>query len=264
MTPLLILVVGPRGDAIGTDILLRSDHERPSAAWQHLKKYTVHLGLRRLASPVGSVPRRGLAGVKVIEVLQSNYGDGRVNKIRARHGGRRSSGRSRGDAHPVALPFRRVIPDRAAMHLLPQRQIIAFITGAITGFIIGLTSAGSGPYRDRPHRRVPPHPQRSFGPTSSRRGSPPGRRNRQLVGSNIDFCPRRETSSSATIPGVLIGPTTRPGAAERHFGTSLHRWAHRIGARVADQAEAAGGGPHPPVGRLRWPGAMIPACSSSR
>jgi uncharacterized membrane protein YfcA len=36
------------------------------------------------------------------------------------------------------------IPERAAMHLYARHIIAAIITGALTGFVIGLTSAGSG------------------------------------------------------------------------------------------------------------------------
>src|SRR5436189_167728 len=43
-----------------------------------------------------------------------------------------------------SLFLRDVIPDRAAMHLYRRDKIVAIVTGAITGFIIGLTSAGSG------------------------------------------------------------------------------------------------------------------------
>jgi uncharacterized protein len=37
-----------------------------------------------------------------------------------------------------------VIPERSAMHLYRRHIIAAVITGATTGFVIGLTSAGSG------------------------------------------------------------------------------------------------------------------------
>ena len=43
-----------------------------------------------------------------------------------------------------ALFLRDVIPERYAMHLYRRHIVAAVITGAVTGFVIGLTSAGSG------------------------------------------------------------------------------------------------------------------------
>ena len=40
--------------------------------------------------------------------------------------------------------LRDVIPERSAMHLYRRHIAAAIITGALTGFVIGLTSAGSG------------------------------------------------------------------------------------------------------------------------
>jgi uncharacterized membrane protein YfcA len=141
MTPLLILVVGTAPvTAIGTDIFYGAI-TKTVGGWQHLKKYTVHLGLVVWLA-VGSVPA-ALAGVKVIEVLQSNYGDDTVNQIALGMVG--AALLVVGVATLIrSLFLRDVIPDRAAMHLYRKDKIIAVVTGAITGFIIGLTSAGSG------------------------------------------------------------------------------------------------------------------------
>ena len=57
-----------------------------------------------------------------------------------------------------ALFLRDVIPERYAMHLYRRHIIAAVITGATTGFVIGLTSAGSGTLiAHRPDRRLPAH-----------------------------------------------------------------------------------------------------------
>jgi uncharacterized membrane protein YfcA len=40
--------------------------------------------------------------------------------------------------------MRNLIRERAAMHLYPRHIAAAIITGALTGFVIGVTSAGSG------------------------------------------------------------------------------------------------------------------------
>jgi uncharacterized protein len=141
MTPLLILVVGTAPvTAIGTDIFYGAI-TKTVGGWQHLKKYTVHLGLVVWLA-VGSVPA-ALAGVKVIEVLQSTYGDDTVNEVALGMVG--AALLVVGVATLIrSLFLRDVIPDREAMHLYRRDKVIAVITGAITGFIIGLTSAGSG------------------------------------------------------------------------------------------------------------------------
>jgi hypothetical protein len=141
MTPLLILVVGTSPvTAIGTDIFYGAI-TKTVGGWQHLKKYTVHLGLVFWLA-IGSVPA-ALAGVKVIEVLQSAYGDDTVNEVALGMVG--AALLVVGVATLIrSLFLRDVIPDREAMHLYRRDKVIAVITGAITGFIIGLTSAGSG------------------------------------------------------------------------------------------------------------------------
>jgi uncharacterized membrane protein YfcA len=141
MTPLLILVVGTSPvTAIGTDIFYGAITKTVGSR-QHLKKYTVHLGLV-LWLAVGSVPA-ALAGVKVIEILQSNYGDDTVNQVALGMVG--AALLVVGVATLIrSLFLRDVIPDREALHLYRKDKITAVITGVITGFIIGLTSAGSG------------------------------------------------------------------------------------------------------------------------
>jgi uncharacterized protein len=141
MTPLLILVVGTAPvTAIGTDIFYGAI-TKTVGGWQHLKRYTAHLGLVVWLA-VGSVPA-ALAGVKVIEVIQSTYGEDTVNQVALGMVG--AALMVVGVATLIrSLFLRDVIPDRHAMHLYRRDKVVAVITGAITGFIIGLTSAGSG------------------------------------------------------------------------------------------------------------------------
>jgi uncharacterized membrane protein YfcA len=141
MTPLLILVVGTSPvTAIGTDIFYGAI-TKTVGGWQHLKKYTVHLGLVVWLA-VGSVPA-ALAGVKVIEWLQDNYGEDTVNQVALGMVG--AALLVVGVATLIrSLFLRDVIPDRHALHMYRKDKITAIITGVITGFIIGLTSAGSG------------------------------------------------------------------------------------------------------------------------
>jgi len=141
MTPLLILVVGTAPvTAIGTDIFYGAI-TKTVGSWQHLKKYTAHLGLVFWLA-VGSVPA-ALVGVKVIEVLQSNFGEDTVNEVVL--GAVGAALLVVGVATLIrSLFLREVIPDRHAVHLYRRDKVIAVVTGAITGFVIGLTSAGSG------------------------------------------------------------------------------------------------------------------------
>jgi uncharacterized membrane protein YfcA len=140
MTPLLIIVFGISPvTAIGTDIFYAAV-TKTVGGYQHLKLKTVHRGIAFWLA-VGSVPS-AIAGVWVIELLQSRYGDD-LDKV--------VLGMLGGALLVVGLAtllrsvfFKDVITERSAMHLYRRHIIAAIITGAVTGFVIGLTSAGSG------------------------------------------------------------------------------------------------------------------------
>ena len=141
MTPLLILVFGIQPvTAVGTDIFYGAV-TKTAGAWRHLKHHTVHRGIA-LWLAVGSVPM-AIAGVWLIEVLQRSYGEDEVNKVVL--GMVASALLVVGIATLIrALFLRDVIPERYAMHLYRRHMVAAVVTGALTGFVIGLTSAGSG------------------------------------------------------------------------------------------------------------------------
>jgi uncharacterized protein len=141
MTPLLILVFGVEPvTAIGTDIFYGAI-TKTVGGYQHLKQGTVHKGLAFWLA-VGSVPS-AIGGVYVIEVLQHSYGEDRLDQL--------VLGMVGGALLVVGVAtlarqffLRGVIQERAAMHLYPRHIAAAIVTGAVTGFVIGLTSAGSG------------------------------------------------------------------------------------------------------------------------
>jgi uncharacterized protein len=141
MTPLLILVFGISPvTAIGTDIFYAAI-TKTVGGYQHLKQGTVHRGLAFWMA-VGSVPA-AIAGVFVIEVLQREYGEDEVKQVVLGMLGATLL------VVGVATLLRSwflsdAIPERYAMHLYRRHIIAAIITGATTGFVIGLTSAGSG------------------------------------------------------------------------------------------------------------------------
>jgi uncharacterized protein len=141
MTPLLILLFGIQPvTAVGTDIFYAAV-TKTAGAWRHLKHHTVHRGIAFWLA-VGSVPM-AIAGVWLIEILQREYGEDAINKIVL--GAVGAALLVVGVATLIrALFLRDVIPERSAMHLYRRHIIAAVVTGATTGFVIGLTSAGSG------------------------------------------------------------------------------------------------------------------------
>jgi uncharacterized membrane protein YfcA len=140
MTPLLILLFGIQPvTAVGTDIFYGAV-TKTAGAWRHLKHRTVHRAIVFWLA-VGSVPM-AIAGVFLIEFLQREYGEDSVNQVVL--GAVGAALLVVGIATIRALFLRDVIPERYAMHLYRRHIIAAIITGATTGFVIGLTSAGSG------------------------------------------------------------------------------------------------------------------------
>ena len=140
MTPLLILVFGISPvTAIGTDIFYAAITKSVGGV-QHLRMKTVHRALAMWLA-VGSVPS-AIAGVWVIELLQSRYGDDLDQLVLGMLGGALLVVGAATLLRSVFLSH--VIQERYAMHLYTRHIIAAVITGAVTGFVIGLTSAGSG------------------------------------------------------------------------------------------------------------------------
>jgi uncharacterized protein len=140
MTPLLILVFGISPvTAIGTDIFYAAV-TKTVGGYQHLKLKTVHRGIAFWLA-VGSVPS-AIAGVWVIELLQRSYGDDLDKLVLGMLGGALLVV---GIATLLrSVFFKDVIAERSAMHLYRRHIIAAVVTGVVTGFVIGLTSAGSG------------------------------------------------------------------------------------------------------------------------
>jgi uncharacterized membrane protein YfcA len=141
MTPLLILIFNITPvTAIGTDIFYAAI-TKTVGGYQHLKLKTVHMGIAFWMA-VGSVPS-AILGVWVIEILQREYGEERLEEL--------VLGMLGGALIVVGVAtllrtlfFKDVIRERSAMHLYRRHIIAAIITGVVTGFVIGLTSAGSG------------------------------------------------------------------------------------------------------------------------
>lgn len=140
MTPLLILVFGVKPvTAIGTDIFYAAV-TKTAGAWRHLKLKTVNVPLT-LWMAVGSVPS-AVAGVWVLDILKRELGDdldetvfailaacllvvGAITLLRS-------------------LFLAQKIAEREDFEVHTAHKIGAVLIGATTGFVIGLSSAGSG------------------------------------------------------------------------------------------------------------------------
>lgn len=203
MTPLLVLVFKTEPvTAIGTDIFYAAV-TKTVGGYQHLRAGTVHRGLAFWMA-VGSVPA-ALLGVYVIEVLEKTYGEDRLKGIVfGLLGGTLVVVGVATMLRTLFLPD--VIKERFAMHLHRRHIIAAIATGLVTGFVIGMTSAGSGTligiiliavFRLTPNRVVGTdifHAAVLLWAASAA----------HLLGGNIDFG-LAGNILLGSIPGVLVG-----------------------------------------------------------
>ena len=142
MTPLLILLFGFKPTlAVGTDILHGAIFKTFGAA-RHRRLGTVHARLTFWMF-LGSAPL-SLAGVELAEYLEQRYGDD-VESAGAKVIG---AALLLGALGLVAKTFvkRGVQPDEAPFVLSTRDRVIAVALGASGGFIVGLTSVGSGTF----------------------------------------------------------------------------------------------------------------------
>jgi uncharacterized membrane protein YfcA len=141
MTPLLILIFGVKPvTAIGTDIFYAAV-TKTVGGWRHLRMGTVNMGLA-LWLAAGSVPA-SIAGVWAIAILQSRIGEERLDSlVYAVLGGALLMVGIVTLAR--ALIVSNLIEERDDFELKRRHKVAAVAIGATTGFVIGITSAGSG------------------------------------------------------------------------------------------------------------------------
>jgi len=142
MTPLLILVFGFKPTlAVGTDILHGAIFKTFGAA-RHRRLGTVHARVTFWMF-LGSAPL-SLVGVELAEYLERRYGDD-VESVGAKVIG---AALLLGALGLVAKTFvkRGVQPSDAPFLLSRRDRLIALALGASGGFIVGLTSVGSGTF----------------------------------------------------------------------------------------------------------------------
>jgi uncharacterized membrane protein YfcA len=141
MTPLLILLFGTNpSTAIGTDIFYAAI-TKIVGSWRHLKLGTVNMELVRWLA-YGSVPA-AVAGVGLIALVEQQVSEERLNELLYAVLG--------GTLLMVgivtlarALILRGLIDERERFEVETRHKVAAVTIGATTGFVIGITSAGSG------------------------------------------------------------------------------------------------------------------------
>jgi uncharacterized protein len=141
MTPLLILIFGIQPTtAIGTDIFY-SAVTKTVGGWRHFRMKTVNMELVKWLS-LGSVPA-AVIGVAIISVLADHIGEDRLDSLVYAVLG--------GTLLMVgiitltrALILRNLVDERDRFDVERRHKVAAVLIGATTGFVIGVTSAGSG------------------------------------------------------------------------------------------------------------------------
>jgi uncharacterized protein len=141
MTPLLILIFGIQPTtAIGTDIFY-SAVTKTVGGWRHLRMKTVNMELVKWLA-IGSVPA-AVSGVAIVSVLENQIGEDRLDSlVYAVLGGTLLMVGVITLAR--ALILRDLVDERDRFDVERRHKVAAIVIGATTGFVIGVTSAGSG------------------------------------------------------------------------------------------------------------------------
>jgi uncharacterized membrane protein YfcA len=141
MTPLLILIFGIQPTtAIGTDIFY-SAITKTVGGWRHFRMKTVNMGLVKWLA-IGSVPA-AVIGVAIVSVLEKQIGEERLDSlVYAVLGGTLLMVGIVTLAR--ALILRNLVSERDGFEIERRHKVAAVVIGATTGFVIGITSAGSG------------------------------------------------------------------------------------------------------------------------
>jgi uncharacterized membrane protein YfcA len=141
MTPLLILIFGVKPvTAIGTDIFYAAV-TKTVGGWRHLRMGTVNMKLAYWLA-AGSVPA-AVGGVWAISILQDKIGEEELDSIvYALLGGTLLMVGIITLAR--ALILSKLVEERDDFELQRRHKVAAVVIGATTGFVIGITSAGSG------------------------------------------------------------------------------------------------------------------------
>jgi uncharacterized protein len=202
MTPLLILLFGVKPTtAIGTDIFYAAV-TKTAGGWRHLKLKTVNMRLVYWMA-VGSVPS-AVAGVWVLDVLKRRLGDDLDETVFAILAACLLVVGAATLLRSFFLADK--IQEREDFEIHTRHKIAAVGIGVTTGFIIGLSSAGSGTliaimliavFRLTPRRVVGTdvvHAALLLWAAGIA----------HIVGGNVDF-PLAANIMLGSVPGVILG-----------------------------------------------------------
>jgi uncharacterized membrane protein YfcA len=141
MTPLLILIFGIQPTtAIGTDIFY-SAVTKTVGGWRHLRMKTVNMELVKWLA-LGSVPA-AVGGVALVSIIEQHVDEDRLDSlVYAVLGGTLLMVGIITLAR--ALILRNLVEERDRFDVERRHKVAAVLIGATTGFVIGITSAGSG------------------------------------------------------------------------------------------------------------------------
>jgi uncharacterized membrane protein YfcA len=219
MTPLLILIFGIQPTtAIGTDIFY-SAVTKSVGGWRHFRMRTVNMDLVKWLA-LGSVPA-AVGGVAIVSLLQDQIGEDRLDSlVYAVLGGTLLMVGVVTLAR--ALILRDLVEERDRFDVERRHKVAAILIGATTGFVIGVTSAGSGTviailliaiYRLAPKRVVGTdvfHAAVLLWAAGIA----------HWVGGNVDFV-LAGTILLGSVPGVVIGAALSDRAPQGFIRTAL-------------------------------------------
>src|SRR5919202_3308792 len=141
MTPLLILVAGVQPViAVGTDLAYGAV-TKTVGGWRHFRQHTVDLKLSTWMA-LGSVPS-AVGGVYVLELLKRAYGDSFDTLLMAFVAGAVFLVGGAVLVRALFLPHL-VERERESFDLDRRHKVAAVLIGVFVGFVLGITSAGSG------------------------------------------------------------------------------------------------------------------------
>ena len=139
MTPLLIVVFGVKPvTAVGTDLTYGAV-TKTLGGWRHLRHRTVDTSLSTWIS-LGSVPA-AIGGVYVLNAIEDAYGsefdDIMITAVAA-------ALLFTGTAVLIRALFARQLIERERFEPTTRNKVAAVVLGVFVGFVLGVTSAGSG------------------------------------------------------------------------------------------------------------------------
>jgi uncharacterized protein len=139
MTPLLIVVFGVKPvTAVGTDLTYGAI-TKTLGGWRHLRHRTVDMGLSTWIS-IGSVPA-AVGGVYVLHLIEDAYGhqfdDILLTAVAA-------TLLFTGAAVLTRALLQSKLSDRERFDPTTRNKVAAVVLGMFVGFVLGVTSAGSG------------------------------------------------------------------------------------------------------------------------